>query len=48
MIYVTHDQIEAMTLADRIVMIASRIRRWHACGAFERPICVVAFLGSRK
>jgi multiple sugar transport system ATP-binding protein len=50
MIYVTHDQVEAMTLADRIVML--RDGRIEQAGTplelFERPATrfVAAFLGS--
>jgi multiple sugar transport system ATP-binding protein len=52
MIYVTHDQIEAMTLADRIVLM--REGRVEQMGAplelFERPasLFVAGFLGSPK
>jgi multiple sugar transport system ATP-binding protein len=52
MIYVTHDQIEAMTLADRIVLM--REGRVEQQGAplelFERPasLFVAGFLGSPK
>ncbi len=52
MIYVTHDQIEAMTLADRIVLL--RDGRIEQLGApldlFERPagLFVAGFLGSPK
>jgi multiple sugar transport system ATP-binding protein len=52
MIYVTHDQIEAMTLADRIVLM--REGRIEQVGTpaelFERPISrfVAGFLGSPK
>ena len=52
MIYVTHDQIEAMTLADRIVLL--RDGRIEQLGApldlFERPATrfVAGFLGSPK
>ena len=52
MIYVTHDQIEAMTLADRIVLL--RDGRIEQLGApldlFERPAnrFVAGFLGSPK
>ena len=50
MIYVTHDQIEAMTMADRIVLL--RDGRIEQAGAplelFERPVTryVAGFLGS--
>ena len=52
MIYVTHDQIEAMTLADRIVLL--RDGRIEQVGSpldlFERPanLFVAGFLGSPK
>ncbi|MCB1378626.1 MAG: ABC transporter ATP-binding protein [Alphaproteobacteria bacterium] len=52
MIYVTHDQIEAMTLADRIVLL--RDGKIEQLGApldlFERPMTrfVAGFLGSPK
>ncbi|MEQ1524020.1 MAG: ATP-binding cassette domain-containing protein, partial [Aestuariivirga sp.] len=52
MIYVTHDQIEAMTLADRIVLL--RDGRIEQLGSpldlFERPanLFVASFLGSPK
>ncbi len=52
MIYVTHDQIEAMTLADRIVLM--REGRIEQVGTpaelFERPVSrfVAGFLGSPK
>jgi multiple sugar transport system ATP-binding protein len=52
MIYVTHDQIEAMTLADRIVLLRDgRIEQQGApLELFERPASqfVAAFLGSPK
>ena len=50
MIYVTHDQVEAMTLADRIVLLRDgRIEQQGApLDLFERPITgfVAGFLGS--
>src|SRR4051812_37008775 len=52
MIYVTHDQIEAMTLADRIVLMREgRIEQQGApLDLFERPasLFVAGFLGSPK
>jgi multiple sugar transport system ATP-binding protein len=52
MIYVTHDQIEAMTLADRIVLMnAGHIEQQGApLDLFERPasLFVAGFLGSPK
>ena len=52
MIYVTHDQIEAMTLADRIVLMRDgRIEQQGApLDLFERPATrfVAGFLGSPK
>jgi multiple sugar transport system ATP-binding protein len=52
MIYVTHDQIEAMTLADRIVLMREgRIEQMGApLDLFERPatMFVAGFLGSPK
>jgi multiple sugar transport system ATP-binding protein len=52
MIYVTHDQIEAMTLADRIVLLRDgRIEQQGApLDLFERPATrfVAGFLGSPK
>ena len=52
MIYVTHDQIEAMTLADRIVLMRDgRIEQQGApLDLFERPasLFVAGFLGSPK
>jgi multiple sugar transport system ATP-binding protein len=52
MIYVTHDQIEAMTLADRIVLLRDgRIEQQGApLDLFERPasLFVAGFLGSPK
>jgi multiple sugar transport system ATP-binding protein len=52
MIYVTHDQIEAMTLADRIVLMRDgRIEQQGApLDLFERPatMFVAGFLGSPK
>src|SRR6516165_2024454 len=52
MIYVTHDQIEAMTLADRIVLLREgRIEQQGApLDLFERPasLFVAGFLGSPK
>ncbi|MEZ5666950.1 MAG: sn-glycerol-3-phosphate ABC transporter ATP-binding protein UgpC [Alphaproteobacteria bacterium] len=50
MIYVTHDQIEAMTLADRIVLLNGGVIEQHGAplDLFERPVSqfVAAFLGS--
>ena len=50
MIYVTHDQIEAMTLADRIVLMRSGIveQQGAPLDLFERPATqfVASFLGS--
>jgi multiple sugar transport system ATP-binding protein len=50
MIYVTHDQIEAMTLADRIVLMRSGIveQQGAPLDLFERPATqfVAGFLGS--
>jgi multiple sugar transport system ATP-binding protein len=52
MIYVTHDQIEAMTLADRIVLMRDGVLEQVGTPAelFERPISrfVAGFLGSPK
>ena len=52
MIYVTHDQIEAMTLADRIVVLsAGRIEQVGApMELYERPcnLFVAEFIGSPK
>jgi ABC-type sugar transport system ATPase subunit len=52
MIYVTHDQVEAMTLADRIVVLnAGRIEQIGTPGElYQRPdnIFVAGFLGSPK
>ncbi len=38
MVYVTHDQVEAMTMADRIVVLQGRRGRagWHAHGALRK------------
>ncbi len=50
MIYVTHDQIEAMTLADRIVLMRDGLieQQGEPLDLFERPASrfVAAFLGS--
>ena len=50
MIYVTHDQVEAMTLADRIVVMnAGRIEQIGApLELYERPanLFVAGFIGS--
>ncbi len=50
MIYVTHDQIEAMTLADRIVLLkdGSIVQEGAPLDLFERPVSrfVAGFLGS--
>jgi multiple sugar transport system ATP-binding protein len=52
MIYVTHDQIEAMTLADRIVLMRDgRIEQMGSpAELFERPVSrfVAGFLGSPR
>jgi multiple sugar transport system ATP-binding protein len=52
MIYVTHDQIEAMTLADRIVLMRDGIieQQGAPLDLFERPAStfVAGFLGSPK
>ena len=52
MIYVTHDQIEAMTLADRIVLMRDGLIEQMGTPAelFERPasLFVAGFLGSPK
>jgi multiple sugar transport system ATP-binding protein len=52
MIYVTHDQIEAMTLADRIVLMRDGIieQQGAPLDLFERPATrfVAGFLGSPK
>jgi multiple sugar transport system ATP-binding protein len=52
MIYVTHDQIEAMTLADRIVLMRDGMieQQGAPLDLFERPatIFVAGFLGSPK
>jgi multiple sugar transport system ATP-binding protein len=52
MIYVTHDQVEAMTLADRIVVLNGRRHRTgrHADGALRAPgnLFVAEFIGSPK
>ncbi|RME66555.1 MAG: TOBE domain-containing protein, partial [Alphaproteobacteria bacterium] len=52
MIYVTHDQVEAMTLADRIVVLeAGRVRQIGApLELYERPAnrFVAGFIGSPK
>lgn len=52
MIYVTHDQIEAMTLADRIVLMRDGIieQQGAPLDLFERPatVFVAGFLGSPK
>ena len=52
MIYVTHDQIEAMTLADRIVLMRDGIieQQGAPLELFERPasVFVAGFLGSPK
>jgi multiple sugar transport system ATP-binding protein len=50
MVYVTHDQIEAMTLADRIVLLNHGVieQQGAPLDLFERPVSrfVAAFLGS--
>ena len=52
MIYVTHDQIEAMTLADRIVLMRDGLieQQGAPLDLFERPasLFVAGFLGSPK
>ena len=52
MIYVTHDQIEAMTLADRIVLLRDGVieQQGTPLDLFERPATrfVAGFLGSPK
>ena len=52
MIYVTHDQIEAMTLADRIVLLRDGVieQQGSPLDLFERPATrfVAGFLGSPK
>jgi len=52
MIYVTHDQIEAMTLADRIVLMRDGVieQQGSPLDLFERPATrfVAGFLGSPK
>ena len=52
MIYVTHDQIEAMTLADRIVLLRDGVieQQGAPLDLFERPAnrFVAGFLGSPK
>ena len=52
MIYVTHDQIEAMTLADRIVLMRDGVieQQGAPLDLFERPAStfVAGFLGSPR
>ncbi len=52
MVYVTHDQIEAMTLADRIVLLRDGVieQQGAPLALFERPATrfVAGFLGSPK
>ncbi len=52
MIYVTHDQIEAMTLADRIVLLKDGLieQAGSPLDLYERPatLFVAGFLGSPK
>ena len=52
MIYVTHDQIEAMTLADRIVLMRDGVieQQGAPLDLFERPATrfVAGFLGSPR
>ncbi len=52
MIYVTHDQVEAMTLADRIVLLRDGVieQQGAPLDLFERPstMFVAGFLGSPK
>ena len=49
-LYVTHDQVEAMTLADRLIVMNAGRRRAdrHAAGVYERPatVFVAGFIGS--
>ena len=50
MIYVTHDQVEAMTLADRIVLLRDGVieQQGAPLDLFEQPatLFVAGFLGS--
>jgi multiple sugar transport system ATP-binding protein len=52
MVYVTHDQIEAMTLADRIILLRDGLieQQGSPLDLFERPMTrfVAGFLGSPK
>jgi multiple sugar transport system ATP-binding protein len=52
MIYVTHDQVEAMTLADRIVLLRDGVieQQGAPLDLFERPatMFVAGFLGSPR
>ena len=52
MIYVTHDQIEAMTMADKIVVLRDGTRRAgrHAARLYNQPAnrFVAGFIGSPK
>ena len=52
MIYVTHDQVEAMTLADRIVLLRDGVieQQGAPLDLFERPatLFVAGFLGSPR
>ena len=52
MIYVTHDQVEAMTLADKIVVLEAGIVRQvgSLLGLYHRPsnMFVAGFIGSPK
>ena len=53
MIYVTHDQVEAMTMADKIVVLRAGVtssrwaRRWSSTGE-PRSLFVAGFIGSPK
>ena len=50
MIYVTHDQVEAMTLADKIVVLrgGNIEQNWDAINLYENPrnMFVAEFIGS--
>ena len=52
MIYVTHDQVEAMTLADRIVLLRDGVieQQGAPLDLFEQPatMFVAGFLGSPR
>lgn len=51
-LYVTHDQVEAMTLAQRVMVMNGGVRRtdWHAVEVYEKPasLFVASFIGSRR